>query len=74
MKASIHEYGSCFEISLVAETLEEAGKITQWATNSTKKLRGTYAHATTKGEFSLSVVVGKRRKHTTKIFNAEDAK
>ena len=59
MKVTLSDHGTCFEVFLEAETMEEAAAITRFQVNHTKELRGVYAYTTKSGSFQSSVVIGK---------------
>lgn len=61
MRVELHEYDGCFEISLVAETVEEAAQLVRMGMNTTKELRYQRTYAYQSG-ISADVVLGKSKR------------
>jgi len=66
MKASIDEYDCSFEISLVAETLEEQVALVRMGINKTQKISLSVS-ANRKSNISAYAFVPKKRRATSQI-------
>lgn len=73
MKITLSEYDSCFSLDFVAETLEDAAKMSRMAQNCTRELRGVETYVD-KTAFNSSIIIGKSKKATSRITNISRAR
>lgn len=62
MKAVLNDHGGCFEISLEAETLQEAAAFVRAGMNHTKELRWVGANVFKDGKVFFGVTIGQSRR------------
>lgn len=67
MKVELNEYGTCFEIALTPETLEDAAKLIRLGINGTREVRNVFAFASSDKTISGGVTIGKRKKPASKV-------
>lgn len=67
MKITLQEFGGCFSVRCVAETLPDANVLVRMGMNATKDVRSVTAYANDDGTFSASIVLGKHRKANSYI-------
>ncbi len=67
MKAKIIEHRGCFEISMTAESMEDAVQITRIGMGATKELRECWAYVGENQSPFASVVLGKYKNMSSEV-------
>ena len=67
MKIQFTEHEGCFEISLTAETMQEAAGLVRFGMNRTNEIRSAGADVYKDGTFGSNVVFGKSKKANSNV-------